>query len=68
MDTIYDKNGAHVRRYAKMVYMPCKSNTQVKPPMKSLFGHKPEESAKYGEVVLAYELDSDDEWEEGEDV
>jgi hypothetical protein len=35
--------------------------------MKSLFGHKPEESAKYGEVVLAYELDSDDEWEEGDE-
>jgi hypothetical protein len=50
MDTIYGKDGVPIRRYAKMLYT-IREFAQVKPPMKSLFGHKPEESAKYGEVV-----------------
>ena len=48
MDTVYDPydNGKPAKRYAKMLYNQT-IFPQIKPPVKSLFGHSPADSASW---------------------
>jgi len=51
IDTVEDPHNNNILtpRYGKMLYNQ-KIFPQVKPPVKSLFGHKSNESANYGQI------------------